>query len=45
MIIKTINQKIIKNSKGNIKKFLNKNSKEFNGFGECYFSEIKKKLF
>ena len=39
--IKIIKNKIIKNNKGDIKKFLTKNSKEFNGFGECYFSEIK----
>ena len=39
--IKIIKNKIIKNNKGDIKKFLTKNSKEFSGFGECYFSEIK----
>ena len=42
MKINLINQKIIRNKKGNIKKFLTKKSKEYKGFGECYFSEIKK---
>ena len=42
MKIKLIKQKIIKNLKGNIKKFITKKSPEFKGFGECYFSEIKK---
>lgn len=42
MKIKIIKGKIIKNNKGNIKKFITKKSLEFNGFGECYFSEIKK---
>ena len=42
MQIKTIKGKIIKNYKGDIKKFISKSSKEFQGFGECYFSEIKK---
>ena len=35
--------KIIKNSKGDILKFLSKKDKFFRGFGEVYFSEIKKK--
>lgn len=39
--IKIIKNKIIKNNQGDIKKFLTKNSKEYAGFGECYFSEIK----
>lgn len=33
----------IKNPKGNIIKFLNKNEKYFKKFGEIYFSEIKLK--
>ena len=45
MEIKIIKGKIIKNKKGNIKKFITKKSLEFNGFGECYFSEIKKNQF
>ena len=44
MKLKTLKGKIIFNSKGNIKKFLTKNSAEFNSFGECYFSEIKKNV-
>lgn len=42
MKVKIIKGKIIKHNKGNIKKFITKKSLEFNGFGECYFSEIKK---
>ncbi|MDA9697645.1 cupin domain-containing protein [Candidatus Pelagibacter sp.] len=42
MKIITIKGKIIRHKKGNIKKFITKKSKEFKGFGECYFSEIKK---
>ena len=42
MKIKVIKGKIIKNKKGDIKKFITKKSSEYNGFGECYFSEIKK---
>lgn len=33
--------KIIKNPKGNIVKFVNKNQLPFKKFGEIYFSEIK----
>ena len=42
MKIITLKGKIIRHKKGNIKKFITKKSKEFKGFGECYFSEIKK---
>ncbi len=45
MKIEVINQEIIKNKKGNLKKFLTKNDKFYKGFGECYFSEIKSKYF
>ena len=41
MQIKIIKSQIIKNKNGDIKKFITKKSKIFNGFGECYFSEIK----
>ena len=37
--------KIIKNSKGNIFKLLSKKSKQFVGFGEVYFSEVKPGIF
>jgi dTDP-4-dehydrorhamnose 3,5-epimerase len=40
--IKIINNKIIKNKKGDVIKFLNKKNNLFRGFGEIYFSEIKK---
>lgn len=40
--IKIKNYKIIKNKKGNIIKFLNNKNNLFLGFGEIYFSEIKK---
>ena len=40
--IKVINASIINNNKGDILKFVNKNDKFFKGFGEIYFSEIKK---
>lgn len=40
--IKVINASVIKNNKGDILKFVNKNDKFFKGFGEIYFSEIKK---
>ena len=46
MIVKSIKiqkNKIIFNKKGNIIKFLNKNSKQYKSFGEIYFSEIKKR--
>jgi|TARA_B100001059_G_C17544747_1_gene432209 dTDP-4-dehydrorhamnose 3,5-epimerase-like enzyme len=39
---KIIRNKIIKNKKGSIIKFLKKNDKFFKSFGEVYFSEIKK---
>ena len=35
-------QKIIKKKEGNVLKFLNKNDNEFYGFGEAYFSIIRK---
>ena len=44
-IAKLINfekNKIIKNPKGNIIKYLSKKDKIYKGFGEVYFSEIKK---
>ena len=41
--VETFDLKIIKNSKGDILKFLSKKDKFFRGFGEVYFSEIKKK--
>ena len=47
MIVKSIKiqkNKIIFNKKGNIIKFLNKNSKQYKSFGEIYFSEIKKNV-
>lgn len=40
--VKTFKNKIIFNRKGDIIKFINKNDKIFKGFGEVYFSEIKK---
>lgn len=40
--IKIIEKKIIKNKKGNILKFVNKKDFFFKGFGEIYFSQIKK---
>ena len=33
----------LKNSKGDVLKYLNKNNKYFKKFGEIYFTEIKKK--
>jgi dTDP-4-dehydrorhamnose 3,5-epimerase len=39
---KEINKKIIKVKKGDILKYLSKKDKFFSGFGEVYFSEIKK---
>ena len=33
----------LKNLKGDVLKYLNKNSKYFKKFGEVYFTEIKKK--
>ena len=40
--VKVFSRKLIKNSKGDIIKFLTKKDKFFKGFGEIYFSEIKK---
>ena len=40
--LKKIKKKIIKNSKGDILKFLVKKDPYFRGFGEIYFTEIKK---
>jgi len=40
--IKIIKKEIIKNKKGNILKFINKKDLFFRGFGEIYFSQIKK---
>lgn len=40
--IKLIDLKTIKNPKGDILKYLSKNSKYYKKFGEIYFSEIKK---
>ena len=39
---KEIDKKIIKVKKGDILKYLSKKDKFFSGFGEVYFSEIKK---
>ena len=41
-LIKIKKNKIILNKKGNIIKFIDKKTKGFRGFGEIYFSEIKK---
>ena len=41
--IKVLKNKIIRNKKGSIIKFINKYDKNFNAFGEIYFSEVKKK--
>ena len=40
--IKIIQLKILKNSKGDILKYINKKDKYFKKFGEIYFTEIKK---
>lgn len=40
--IKIIKLKIIKNSKGDLLKYLDKKNKYFKKFGEIYFTEIKK---
>ncbi len=40
--VKVFKKKIIKVKKGDIIKFLNKDDVFFKGFGEIYFSEIKK---
>ena len=39
--VKKIEQKIFKNSKGDLLKFVSKKSKYFKSFGEIYFNEIK----
>ena len=41
--IKVVKLKIIKNSKGDLLKYLSKKTKNFSRFGEVYFNEIKKK--
>ena len=41
-LIKIKKNKIILNRKGNIIKFIDKKTNGFRGFGEIYFSEIKK---
>ena len=38
--IKLIKEKILRNSKGNIFRFINKNQTGYKGFGEVYFSWI-----
>ena len=40
--IKVIKLKIIKNSKGDLLKYLDRENKYFKKFGETYFTEIKK---
>lgn len=40
--VKKIRLKEISSSGGNVIKYLNKNNKYFNKFGEIYFTEIKK---
>ena len=40
--IKVIKLKVIKNTKGDLLKYLNKADKFFKNFGETYFTEIKK---
>tara|TARA_B110000967_G_scaffold200985_1_gene237597 strand:- start:150 stop:545 length:396 start_codon:yes stop_codon:yes gene_type:complete len=40
--IKLIKLKVIKNTKGDLLKYLNKKDKFFRKFGEIYFNEIKK---
>ena len=40
-LIKTFNQKVIKNKKGNLIKYVSKKDKYFKKFGEIYFNEIK----
>ena len=44
-MIKKYKIKIIKNSKGNIFKFLNFQKLPFKKFGEIYFSEVKPNIF
>ncbi len=38
---KILKNRIIKNNKGSIIKYINKSQNHFKGFGEVYFSEIK----
>lgn len=40
--VKSIEQKIFKNSKGDLLKFVSKKSDYFKSFGEIYFNEIKR---
>ena len=40
--IKVIKLKVVKNTKGDLLKYLNKADKFFKSFGEIYFTEIKK---
>mgnify|MGYP001273608611 CR=1 FL=1 len=40
--VKVFNLEIKKNPKGDLLKFLNKKDKHYKGFGEIYFSDIKK---
>jgi dTDP-4-dehydrorhamnose 3,5-epimerase-like enzyme len=40
--IKTIRLKVLKNQKGDLLKYIDKNSKFLKKFGETYFTEIKK---
>ncbi len=40
-LIKIFNQKVIRNKKGNLIKFVSKKDKFFKKFGEIYFNEIK----
>ena len=39
--VKKIDQKVFKNSKGDLLKFVSKKSNFFKSFGEIYFNEIK----
>ena len=41
--VKKIEQKVFKNSKGDLLKFVSSKSNYFKSFGEIYFNEIKKK--
>ena len=41
-MLKKIDLKIVKNIKGDVVKIIDKNNKSFKGFGEIYFSKIKK---
>ena len=42
MVIEVFDTKIIPNSGGNVRKFVDNNTKFLENFGEIYFSEIKK---